>query len=139
MKNIRIKKLLIAALTATCAVSVFAQGTVIFSNRVPGTMVTHVYGGGSSQITGNSAGDTPPGSVSYAGLTLLDGPNFLAQLLSANGANQAESSLQAASTAPTTFRTGAAAGFIAGVTASLSNVPADAPVATIEMVAWDNS
>jgi len=133
------KKLVIAALTVTCAVSVFAQGTVIFNNRLTGTVVTHVYGGGTSQVGGNSANDTPAGSANYSGLTLLAGPNFLAQLLSANGANQAESSLQPASSAPTTFRTGAAAGFINGITASLSNVPADAPVATIEMVAWDNS
>jgi len=38
------KKLVIAALTVTCAVSVFAQGTVVFNNRVTGTVVTHVYG-----------------------------------------------------------------------------------------------
>jgi len=133
------KKLVIAALTVTCAVSVFAQGTVVFNNRVTGTVVTHVYGGGSSQLSGNGPSDTPAGSANYPGLTLLAGPGFLAQLLSANGANQPESSLQAASTAPTTFRTGAAAGFVNGTTASLSNVPADAPVATLEMVAWDNS
>jgi hypothetical protein len=133
------KKLVIAALTVTCAVSVFAQGTVVFNNRVTGTIVTHVYGGGSSQVSGNGPSDTPAGSANYPGLTLLAGPNFLAQLLSANGAGQAESSLQPASTAPTTFRTGAAAGFVNGTTASLSNVPADAPVATLEMVAWDNS
>jgi hypothetical protein len=139
MKTIPMKKLVIVALMATCSVSVVAQGTVVFNNRIVGTIVTHVYGGGETLFHGNSANDTPAGSANYSGLTLLAGPNFLAQLLSANGANQPESSLQAASSAPTTFRTGAAAGFVNGITAILSNVPADSPVATLEMVAWDNS
>jgi hypothetical protein len=144
------KKLMIATLTVTCAVSVFAQGTVVFNNRVLGTVVTHVYGGehpGGSQVRGNGALDTPAGSTSYSGMTLI-GANGLfgvygasttfAQLLAANGANQPEYSLLPAS-GITTFRTGAASGFVVPITATLAGVPADSPVATLQMVAWDNS
>jgi hypothetical protein len=139
------KKLVLTAFALTTAVGVFAQGTVIFNNRLGST--THVYGGGQNSVRGNAANDTPAGSTSYAGLTLI-GANGLggtfgasttfAQLLAANGANQAESSLLPAA-GITTFRTGAAAGNIAQVTATLAGVPVDAPVATLQMVAWDNS
>jgi hypothetical protein len=132
------KKLALASLALTCAASVFAQGTVVFNNRVTGTLVTHVYLGGNAQRIGNGTGDTPSGTADWTGFTALSGAGYWSALLAANGANQAESSLQQA-TPTTTFRTGTAVGNIAGVTATLNNVPADAPVATIEMVAWDNS
>jgi hypothetical protein len=139
------KKIVLTILLSTTALSGFAQGTVIFNNRLGST--THVYGGGATTIRGNAANDAPAGTTSYAGLTLIGGNGFtgqwgagttFAQLLAANGANQAESSLLPAA-GITTFRTGAAAGNIAQVTATLAGVPADAPVATLQMVAWDNS
>jgi len=138
------KTIVLSILVFTTTLNGFAQGTVIFNNRLGST--THVYGGG-PMIRGNAANDTPAGSTSYAGLTLI-GANGLtgqwgaattfAQLLAANGANQPESSLIPAA-GITTFRTGAAAGNIAQVTATLAGVPADSPVATLQMVAWDNS
>lgn len=134
------KKLLLTACALTVAVSVFAQGTVIFNNRVTGTIVTHVYGpqaGDPSQsLTGNTTADTPAGTTAYTG-ALLSGTGYLAQLLAGNGANA--STLVAASTAPVTFRTGAAAGFINSTTAALVGVPQDAATATIRMAVWDNS
>lgn len=137
------KKLVLTGLAVTCAVSVFAQGTVLFNNRVVGTVVTHVYlplaSNPSLSTTGNGAGDTPAGAVNWSSYTPIGSASYLAQLLAANGAGQAESSLVAASSAPTTFRTGAAAGFINGTTATLTGVPADAAVATVEMVVWDNT
>lgn len=137
------KKLLLTACAITFAVSVFAQGTVIFNNRVGGTVITHVYGpqaGNPNQsITGNGATDLPVGTTSYTGALLL-GANYLSQLLAANGANAAADTLQAASTAPVSFRTAATgAGWVNATTATLSGVPADAAVATIRMVAWDNT
>jgi hypothetical protein len=140
---------IIAALTVTCAVGVFAQGTVVFNNRVLGTVVTHVYGDDNHdyEIRGNGPLDTPAGSTSYAGLTLIGANGFsgkygaattFAQLLAANGANQPEGSLLPAA-GVTTFRTGAASGFVVPITATLAGVPADSPVATLQMVAWDNS
>jgi hypothetical protein len=41
--------------------------------------------------------------------------------------------------ATTTFRTGAAGGLTVLITDTLQNVALDAPIATLEVVAWDNS
>lgn len=141
------KKLILAAITTACAASVFAQGTVVFNNRVTGTILTHVYSGGSSQIQGNGATDTPVGSTTWgAGYTLigtvggLSASTTMASLLGAPGFNAPESSLVPASGfGITTFRTGAASGQVAGGTSTFANIPADAAQATLEMVAWDNS
>jgi hypothetical protein len=145
------KKLIIAVLSVTCAVSVFAQGTIVFNNRVVGSVVTHVYAPLAANpglsVIGNGAGDTASGSTDWTGWNVIGangiggtygGSNTLAALLAAPGSNQPESSLQAASPT-TTFRTGAAGGFVFPTTASLGNVLPDATVATLEMVAWDNS
>ncbi len=123
------------------SLNVLAQGTVIFNNRVPGSVVTHVYGpevgNPGRMITGNGPNDYPPGTTTYTG-TLIQGSGYLAQLLAANGANQTD--LQPASTAPVTFRSASGgAGFVNPITATLAGVPADAAVATIRMVVWDNT
>ena|SRR6267378_698447 len=114
------KKLVLTGLALTCAVSVFAQGTVIFNNRVVGTVVTHVYlpraSSPSTSRVGNGSNDTPAETTDWTGWTALAGSAWFAQLLAANGANQAESSLIAAASPATTFRTGTAAGFINGTT-----------------------
>ncbi|MPN63296.1 hypothetical protein SDC9_211054 [bioreactor metagenome] len=62
----------------------------------------------------------------------------MAALMGAPGANAAASSL-VFSPNTTTFRTGAAAGVINNVVAKFSNILPDAPVATFQMFAWDNS
>jgi len=142
------KKLALITLALTCAAGAFAQGTVVFNNRVTGTVITHVYGplsqGSSVHKTGNGTGDTTAGTTDWTGFTLvgtsggLGASTTFSQLLAANGAGQAESALLP-SLPTTTFRTGAASGNIVGTTATLGNVPPDAPAATIEMAAWDNS
>jgi hypothetical protein len=63
----------------------------------------------------------------------------LAQLLGAPGSNAPESSLIPAINPSSSFRTGTAAGGVASTNATLNNIPPDAPVASFEMVAWDNS
>jgi hypothetical protein len=125
--------------------SACGQGVVILNNRVTGTLITRVYLGGNHQIVGdgsNEYSDTSltPGTTDWSGYTALFGTNYMAQLLGAPGKNQAESTLLPAVPA-TTFRTGnpGGAGFTAPATATLNNVPLDAPVATVELVAWDNS
>jgi hypothetical protein len=40
---------------------------------------------------------------------------------------------------PSSFRTGAAAGSVASSVATFNNILPDAPIATFQMVAWDNS
>jgi hypothetical protein len=140
--------LILIAITTACVTSVFAQGTVSFVNRSSGG-TTHVWYGGNThfQFHGNGPNDLPnPGSVDYAGLGMLligttggmNGPTTFAQLLGAPGAGAPESSLLPA-LGITTFRTGGAAGNVALVTATFNNIPQDAPVASFEMVAWDNS
>lgn len=121
----------------------FSQGTVIFNNRVTGTVATHVWYG-CPQIRGNWTNDFPAGTTSYNGFALVgttSGPSAsttFAQLLGAPGSNiPAESLVQG--NAVTTFRTGGAAGNIAPVTVTFSNIPADAPVGTFQMVVWDNA
>ena len=137
------KKLILAAITTACAASVFAQGTVVFNNRIGGT--THVYSGGTTQIQGNTAADNPAGSTVYgAGYTLigtvggLAASSTFAQLLGAPGAGAPESSL-VPGLPTTTFRTGGAAGNISPTTATFANIPQDAANGSFEMVAWDNS
>ncbi len=128
------KKLILTTLTVVCSLGVFAQGTVVFNNRVSGSVITHVYLGGDWQVIGNS--------VDWSGYTALvnDATHvYMAQLLGVTGADQPEHSL-GLSTPVTTFRTTtAAAGLVNAVTATMDDVAPDAAVASIEMVAWDNS
>jgi hypothetical protein len=152
------KKLIVAAFALTTVASAFAQGTVAFANRfTTGTPdIAHIYGPSSTSPTlsliGFGAADTPAGVVNYAGsgMALIgasgSGGKYgyattFAQLIGADGSNAAESSLVPVGQT-TTFRSGTGAGFIAGITSTLSGTPpvsSQAPFATFEIVAWDNS
>jgi hypothetical protein len=137
------KKLILAAITVTTAASVLAQGTVTFNNRVANVATTHVYTGPTAR-TGNGPGDLPTGPMDYTGYTLIGtvggfaASSTFAQLLGAPGLGTAESSLLPSTGGVTTFRTGAASGNVAPVTATFNNIPADAANGTFEMVVWDN-
>src|SRR5258707_234813 len=100
----------------------FAQGTIVFNNRVPGTIVTHVYAPLPSDPTfhqiGNGSADTPIGAQDWTAFSLIGSSGTggqygaattFTQLLGVNRYNQAESSLQPG-LPTTTFRTGASAG-----------------------------
>lgn len=137
------KKLILAAVAVTCAVSVYAQGTIQFNNRtLAGT--SHVWGPATTpsvSLVGQAiTGDSPAGTVNYAaaGSALLAGNAFYAQLLGLNGADKAEASLVPQS-GTTTFRTGTGAGFLAVTTATLASIPKDAAAATLQLVAWANT
>jgi hypothetical protein len=109
------KKLIIIAALAAASLSAYAQGTVAFNNRVVGTV------------------DAP---VFDVGGTVRLGAGFLAQLY-AGPAGAAESALVAIG-APTTFRTGAGAGYVNAI----SEVNTGQPVggtARIQMRAWDST
>lgn len=97
----------------------FAQGTVVFNNRV-GTTVDF-------KIGMSAPGTTTPHT------SLLEGTGFSAQIWAG---------LTASALAPaapvTPFRTGAAAGYVVGVTSTLTGVPGDAPSAFVQIRAWDN-
>jgi len=147
------KKLILAAFALTTAAGVFAQGTVVFNNRVTGSVITHVYAPLASNPTnhtiGNGSADTSAGGVDWSTYTAIGlsgtagqygGATTFAALLGANGTGQPESSLQPGVPPSNTFRTGAAAGFLAGgVTETYATIQPDAPGATVELVAWDNS
>ncbi len=138
------KKLILAAFALTTAASVFAQGTIWINNRsTAGT--SHIWG--PSSITPSLSlqgqaltGDTPAGTIDYvsAGMSLLQGANYRVMLLGAVGANAPEASL-IPQTITTGMRTGTGAGFISQLTTTLFAIPLDAPVATMQLVAWDNS
>lgn len=136
------KKTLITLTAIMVAAGAFAQGTVVFNNRVTGTIVSQIRGpevgsAGLAQKYGNTSTDTPAGSTVYTG-ALLTGAGWTATLWSAVGSAQSENSLvQSLNT--TTFRTGSAAGFLAGITATLANVAADAPVATLQIRVFPTS
>lgn len=139
------KKLILAAITLTSAASVFAQGTVLFNNRVANVATTHVYSGPAYR-TGNGPGDVPTGASDYTGGYFLVGTvggmsasTTFAQLLGANGAGAPESSLLPSTSPATTFRTGAGAGNVVGTTSTFNNIPLDAAVASFELAVWDNS
>jgi hypothetical protein len=138
------KTIIFAAIVITSALSVFAQGTVGFNNRIGGIAITHIYVG-DRFVIGNGPNDIPPGPADYTGCVLIGtvggmtGSTTFAQLLGANGASAPESSLLPSTSPPTTFRTGAAAGFVAGTTATFNNIPPDAAAASFEMAVWDNS
>jgi hypothetical protein len=131
------KKLILAAIAVTCAASVFAQGTIIFNNRISSTILqTHVYSGGTAQQIGNGAGDFPAGSTVWTSYTLLSGSSYMAQLLTSTAATEASMVPQGSAV---TFRTGAAAGYvIGGVTVTANNIAPDG-AGFFEMVAWDNT
>jgi len=136
------KKNIIALVALTAAVSVMAQGTVLFNTASGANGVNmRVYGPEVGNITlskvGNTSAQTPAGTQTYTG-DLLSGAGFWGQLYAASGAGVAEGSLQAA-TPTSTFRTGSAAGVVAPLTATLAGVPLDAAVATVQLRAWDNS
>lgn len=131
------KKLILAACALTCAASVFAQGTVVFNNRITGTLVTHVYAGAAA-LSGNGANDTPAGAQDWSGYTPLSGANWSAQLFS-GAAGTTDPNTLVGALPITTFRTGAAAGFVSGTTATLANVAADAASAVLQLRVWDNT
>jgi hypothetical protein len=131
------KKLILAAITTACAASVFAQGTINFTTRT-GSGSSFVWVGGATQYQGTNYDYAALGLhvVGAAGNT-AEASHFWTQLIGAPG-TVAESSLLPMN-GVTTFRTGTAAGNVFPTTATFLNIPPDAPTATIEMVAWDNS
>jgi len=136
------KKLVLGLIAVSAAASVLAQGTVVFNNRVVGTIVSKVYTPNPankyvSQV-GNTAGDAPVAGTLVFGGTPLDGSGWTAQLWAAPGASALESSL-AAATPTTTFRTGAGAGWVAGTTATLTGVAGDASAATLQLRVFPTS
>jgi PEP-CTERM motif len=117
------KKLILSAIALTSAANIFAQGTVLLNNRIAGG--TALVFGPNHLLIGTVGGMTA--STTFA--TLIGAP----------GSNAPESLMLPSINPPTIFRTGAGAGSVVTTTDTFSNILPDAPVATFEMVAWDNS
>jgi MYXO-CTERM domain-containing protein len=119
--------LLLAALLGT-AVSSFAQGVVLFNNRV------------------NASGVDAPIYGNFVGGILLDGANFRAALYGTNGAGRAETDLVLLAN-PTTgatwapFRTGTTAGYLNVGTEGPRQIGAGGYGAqvTLQVRAWEGS
>jgi hypothetical protein len=129
------KKLILAAIAVTCAVSAFAQGTILFKNSQSASIYsTHVYIGATAKF-GNGATDFPADVTDWSAYTALSGSGYMAQLLT--GTTATEASL-VAQVGTVTFRTGTSAGFNkGGVTVTADNVKSD-QAGFFEMVAWDD-
>lgn len=135
------KKLVLASLALSCAVSVFAQGQVYFGNTVSGSVRAPIYGMKPGDATfsqkGNGTTGLPSGTTDWTGYPVLSGGSYVAALMSASGANAADSALAFATTT-STFRTGTAVGFFVGSAITLPNV-ATGDTATLQVFAWDNT
>jgi hypothetical protein len=131
----------VPALCALNTISATAQGTVLFDTHLPGELISHVYlplptSPGLVQI-GNGTADYPTGTTDWTGWAPVSGVGFSAQLFAAPGADAPVDSLAPAFPI-TTFHTGAGAGLVVEVVATLTGVPWFAPVATVQMRVWDN-
>ena len=118
------KRIVIIGLLSLCAAGAYAQGTLVFGNNTPGTIVTHIWSPDSVtpdvQITGNTATDTPAGTATYPHSVMIGGSsgaagtpinysfgnNFTAQIYAAaNILNAAASSLTPVASYVTTLST----------------------------------
>jgi len=109
------KKLIYVAALLVTSLSAYAQGTINFNNRIVGTVVSPVFDVG--------------------GTVALSGAAFFAQLY-AGAAGTADANLVAVG-APTTFRTGAGAGFVNAISEVVVPGVAVGGTARVQMRAWD--
>jgi hypothetical protein len=116
----------------------FAQGTVNFATFVSGELATRIYRPNPNAafwpLFGNTTNDIPAGTQTYGAAVLRgtgDPGPYLAQIWAAPGASQPESALQPASPTATISNGRTGAGVVA-----LTNIPADLPVATMQIRVW---
>jgi len=138
---------ILAALLMSATIG-FSQGSIVFNNRVTGTIITHIYAPLASSPAnsrfGQGTNDFPVGSTDYTGAVGLAGTGFTVQLWG-GPASATANELTLATNGTAVFRTGAAAGFIQqpsganptvaqGITLPNQNLPA-----AIQLRAWDNA
>jgi hypothetical protein len=135
------------------------QGTISFNTRITGALVNqtaHIWAPSTSNpglsLIGLGSNDTPSGTTLFGSATAMaligasgSGGQYgyrttFAQLIGAVGQNVPESAFVPLA-GVTTFRSGTSLGCVASTTSTFTNNPAsvDAPWATVEIVAWDNS
>lgn len=132
------KKSIIALLAVLTAGSVFAQGTIVYYNRITGSVVAPIYGpeldNPALALTGNTTAGTPAGDTVYTGAALA-GTGFTAELWAGATAD----SLVPVPGTQRSFRTGAGAGLIDSV-GVIAVIPGFDEGATpfLQVRAWDN-
>jgi len=142
------KTRLLTVLPLLVVSSALGQGTVIFATRLTlgfPPYYSQVFFPGIDGIagqSGNTAANLPAGTQFYGG-TPLTGSGWTAQLFSIPGSTLPSGPFTwygvpvtdnfAAAFPTTTFRTGTAAGSVAGTIATLQNVAADAASAVLQM------
>jgi hypothetical protein len=140
------KKILLFSLSLVVAVGAFAQGTINFNNAAGLGLVARIFDvspeAPTTQIRGNPSDGAPAGSTVYTGAR-LSGTGFVAELWGIVGAGRPEGELQRLASGA--FRTGTAAGIIAGNLAlPVPNTPTVAQggpdaghVGTFQIRAWN--
>jgi len=141
------KKLILAGCVISCAVSVLAQGTIVFNNHVVGSVVAQIYAPNPANPTqqqlGNAANGFPVGSTVYGG-ALLAGAGFTAQLWgfptpNATTIQPVTSLVPATGYSTAGFRTGNAAGlWVTSTDAAIIPGAGEGTLATLQVRAWDN-
>lgn len=139
------KKLVLTACALTFAVSVFAQGTVVFNNRVSGSIVAPIFGPNPANpaqaLSGNDAAGFPPGTANYTGFPKLDGSRYRAELWAGPAGTTDPNALVAATGYSSAgFRTGAAAGYWTTSTdAAVIPGVGEGAIATLQVRVWDTT
>jgi hypothetical protein len=149
------KKLLLTTAALAIVTSALAQGTVTFNTRLTAGFppyYSQVFSpepsDPSTQRTGNTSLNLPAGGQTYGGAPLT-GNGWTAQLWAIPGSTIPVGPTTSygvlltdnfiAATPTTTFRTGTSAGSVAGTTATLPNVLADAASAVLQMRVFPTS
>lgn len=133
------KKIILTLVALSAAASVFAQGTIVYYNRVANSVVALVYGpqagNPTESLTGNTTAGFPAGTQVYTGAALA-GTGYTAELW----AGAAADSLAPVPGSQKDFRTGGFAGAInnsGGVLAIPGFAEASTPM--LQLRAWDNA
>jgi hypothetical protein len=123
-------------LIATCTSDIFAQGTIIFGNHIPGSVVAPIYGPEPTRpwlvLQGNDVFGLPPGTVLYTGQLLSTADNVTVQLWGGASASSLAPVLGAEATI-------AKQGFFATLSTpvTIAGVPPGS-MAYLELRAWQN-
>jgi PEP-CTERM motif len=131
------KKTLILVVLAVAAYNTFGQGTISMGNQFAGFQAP-IYGPDPSNplmsVSGQSSVGLPTGSTVYGG-PLLQGSGYTFALFAGPANTTDPAALVLVAT--TTFRTGAAAGYVRATEVPIPSI-APAQTATVQVRVWDN-
>jgi hypothetical protein len=134
------KKLVLSLMLVVTGVSSFAQGTIVYYNRVANSVVAPIYGSELDPTiskTGNTSAGFPAGTQAYGGLALTGTGYYVTLWAGPAGSTFDQLSLVPGSLK--TFRTGSFAGAIdnSGGVIAIPGIGEGAQAA-LQLRAWDN-